>query len=181
MGDSYSTKEASGITGASTPVIRAYTGVYARYFSTDATPEPGKPRRFTRADLKLIAYVYQKGEREGYTREQVLEQLAAGELDRFAWQAPEEPPSATGSAESAESATSNALVPFERLQAAHALMHDAQRREQMATEQVAALQAEVQRLSLELGKAQGEAAALKTNRYQAPRWWRAIFGGRQGE
>ena len=211
MKATYSTKEASDITGASTPAIRTYTTTYARYFSTEATPEPGMPRRFTTADLKLIAFVYHLGERESATKEKVLERLAAGDLDHFAWQPPEEPENAAQggpAAESASSAASGALVPIERLQAAHALMADAQRREEQALAQVATLQSEVQRLSqalgkaegeaavaaaaqvaavqsevqrltLELGKAQGEAATLKSSRYTAPRWWRAVFGGRQ--
>ena len=209
MRATYSTKEASDITGASTAAIRAYTAAYARYLSTEATPDPGKSRRFTSADLKLIAFVYQLGERENAKREQVLDRLAAGDLDQFTWQPPVEPDSADQGAATTESASS-ALVPIERLQAAHALMADAQRREEQALEQVATLQSEVQRLSqalgkaegeaamataaqvatvqsevqrltLELGKAQGEAATLKSSRYTAPRWWRAVFGGRQGD
>ena len=180
MRATYSTKEASDITGASTATIRVYTTAYARYLSTEATPDPGKQRRFTSADLKLIAFAYQLGERESATREQVLERLAAGDLDQFAWQPPAEPESAAHGAAAAESASS-ALVPIERLQATQALMLDAQRREELAAAQVATLQAEVQRLTLELGKAQGEAATLKGSRYTAPRWWRAVFGGRQGD
>ena len=180
MRATYSTKEASDITGASTAAIRAYTAAYARYLSTEATPDPGKSRRFTSADLKLIAFVYQLGERENAKREQVLDRLAAGDLDQFTWQPPVEPDSADQGAATTES-TSSALVPIERLQATQALMLDAQRREELAAAQVATLQAEVQRLTLELGKAQGEAATLKSSRYTAPRWWRAVFGGRQGD
>ena len=176
MRATYSTKEASDITGASTATIRTYTTAYARYLSTEATPDPGKQRRFTAADLKLIAFAYQLGEREGATREQVLDRLAAGELDTYAWQPPEEPTSAAQSAVAPDSA----LVPYERLQAAQVLLQDTQRREEQALEQVATLQSEVQRLSQELGRAQGEAATLKSSRYTAPRWWRAIFGGRAG-
>ena len=180
MRATYSTKEASDITGASTATIRTYTTAYARYLSTEATPDPGKQRRFTAADLKLIAFAYQLGEREGATREQVLERLDAGELDTYAWQPPEEPTSAAQSAIAPDSA----LVPYERLQAAQVLLQDAQQREQAlkadTAAQVATLQAEVQRLSQELGRAQGEAAMLKSSRYTAPRWWRAVFGGRAG-
>ena len=216
MRDYYSTKDTSALTGASRPIIRTYTQRYARFLSTEATPEAGAERRFTAADLKVIAFIYQHTAPElgakRYTHEQMLERLAAGELDQFDWQ-PAEPESAAQgaqAAESAASATSGALVPAERLQAAHALLHDAQRREEQALEQVAtlqsevqrlsqalgkaegeaatqaaaqvaAVQAEVQRLTLELGKAQGEAATLKGSRYSAPRWWRAVFGGRQGD
>ena len=182
MRDYYSPKDTSAITGASRPIIRTYTQRYARFLSTEATPEAGAERRFTAADLKVIAFVYQRTA-AGATHEQVLERLAAGELDQFDWQ-PAEPESAAQggpAAESASSAAGGALVPIERLQAAHALMADAQRREEQALEQVATLQAEVQRLSQALGKAEGEAATLKSSRYTAPRWWRAVFGGRQGD
>ena len=216
MRDYYSTKDTSALTGASRPIIRTYTQRYARFLSTEATPEAGAERRFTAADLKVIAFIYQHTAPElgtkRYTHEQVLERLAAGDLDHFAWQ-PAEPESAAQggpAAESASSAAGGALVPIERLQAAHALLQDAQRREadaaaqvialqsevqrlsqalgkaegdaaMAAAAQVAAAQAEMQRLSQELGKAQGEAATLKSSRYTAPRWWRAVFGGRQGD
>ena len=184
MSASYTPKATADITGASRQVLRVYTQRYARYLSTDATPAPGLERRFTEADLKVIAFVYQRTA-AGETHEQVAERLAAGELEQFAWQAPETPPDATTAAESASGATGSMLIPLERLQAAHALMQDAQRREQAATEQIATLQTEVQRLSQALGRAEGEAATLaatlQASRYHAPKWWRAIFGGRQAE
>lgn len=169
----YTTKVASELTGASRQVIRTYTQRYARYLSTEATPQPGMDRRFTADDLKLLAFVFQRTS-AGETHDQVLERLQSGELEQFAWLPPEPAPEP----QSADESASSALVPLERLHAAHALLQDAQRREAAAADQVAALQAEVQRLSLELGKAQGEAAALKASRYKAPAWWRALFGGR---
>ena len=176
MSDYYTPKAASELTGASRQILRTYTQLYARYLSNDATPQAGQGRRFTVADLKVIAFVYQ-ATFAGETHEQVLERLAAGALEHFTWQAPAPEPAPTPT----ESAGS-ALVPLERLQAAHALMQDAQRREQVATEQaaaqVAALQAEVQRLTLALGRAEGEAATLRASRYKAPKWVRSIFGGR---
>lgn len=171
----YTTKQASELSGASRQVIRVYTTRYARWLSTEATPQPGMDRRFTADDLKLLAFIYQRTA-AGETHEQVIERLQAGELEQFAWQPPEPAPEP----QSADESASSALVPLERLQVAHALLQDAQRREAAAADQVAALQAEVQRLSLELGKAQGEAAALKASRYRAPAWWRALFGGREG-
>lgn len=171
----YTTKAASKISGASTQVIRVYTQRYARYLSTEATPEAGLERKFTPDDLRLLAFVYRRTA-AGETHDQVLARLQAGELAEFAWQppAPEQEPEP----QSATDSTSVALVPLERLQAAQSFMQEAQRRELAAAEQVAALQAEVQRLSLELGKAQGEAEVLKSSRYRAPKWWRAVFGGR---
>ena len=172
----YTTSQASEITGASIQIIRAYTKLYARYFSTEATPEPGQARRFTAADLRLIKFAHQLS-RQNITREQVAERLAAGELDRFDWQ----PPEPESEPEQPSSEPSTALVPLERLQAAQALLQDAQRREQAAAEQAAALQAEVQRLAGELGQAQGELQGYKAAQYRAPKWWRSIFGGRAGE
>ena len=182
----YTTSQAATITGASIQTIRSYTKLYARHFSTEATPESGQSRRFTSADLRLIRFCRDLAE-QNLTREKIAERLAAGDLDQFAWQ-PAEPESAAQGGPAAESAASSPntmLVPYERLQAAQVLLQDAQRREAEAVAeaaaQVATLQAEVQRLSLELGKAQGEAATLKGSRYTAPRWWRAVFGGRQGD
>lgn len=172
----YTTSQASEITGASIQIIRAYTKLYARHFSTEATPEPGQARRFTAADLRLIKLAHQLS-RQNITREQVAERLAAGELDRFDWWPPE-PPEADSQAEQAAAEPNTALVPLERLQAAQALLQDARQREQAASEQVAALQTEVQRLAGELGKAQGELQGYRSAQYRAPRWWRAIFGGR---
>ena len=180
MSEYYSTKEAAELTGASRQIIRTYTASYQRFFSTDGAPQPGQQRRFTSADLRLIRYIYESTQ-SGVTHTEVAERLQAGALEQFAWQAPEEPAASAQAAESAASATSTALVPLERLQAAHALMQDAQRREQAAAEQIATLQAEVQRLSQALGRAEGEAATLKASRYRAPTWWRRLFGGRQGE
>lgn len=172
----YTTSQASDITGASIQIIRAYTKLYARYFSTEATPEPGQARRFTAADLRLIKFAHQLS-RQNITREQVAERLAAGELDRFDWQ----PPEPESESEQPSSEPGTALVPLERLQAAQALLRDAQSREQAAAEQVAALQAEVQRLAGELGKAQGELQGYKAAQYKAPTWWRKMFGGRAAE
>ena len=172
----YTTSQASEITGASIQIIRAYTKLYARYFSTEATPEPGQARRFTAADLRLIKFAHQLS-RQNITREQVAERLAAGELDRFDWQ----PPEPESEPEQPSSEPSTALVPLERLQAAQALLRDAQSREQAAAEQVAALQAEVQRLAGELGKAQGELQGYKAAQYRAQKWWRTLFGGRASE
>ena len=171
----YSTKEASDVTCASKQIIRVYTVRYARYLSTEGTPEPGKPRRFTEGDLKLLAYVYQQTSNGNMTHEQVLESLARGALERFDWSTPIQPESAPEAAESAPSGT-NALVPIERFQAAQALLMDAQRREQEAKEQAQALQDKVNQLERDLGKAQGALEAYQTMR-RRPRWWTVLFGG----
>ena len=82
MSASYTPKATSDITGASRQVLRVYTQRYARYLSTDATPAPGLERRFTEADLKVIAFVYQRTA-AGETHEQVAERLSAGELEQL--------------------------------------------------------------------------------------------------
>lgn len=168
----YSTKDASELTGASRQAIRAYTEKYARWLSTEATPGIGKERRFTVADLKLIAYVYHQTRQEGQTHDQIDQQLSAGALDSFAWQTPE---SSTSATETPESSTS-ALVPHERLQAALALLQDSQRRESLQELQVQQLSSEIARLQNELGRAQGSLEAYKALR-RRPRWWVWLFGG----
>ena len=174
--DYYTTSQAAALTGASVQTIRAYTKLYTRYFTTEATPGTGLSRRFTADDLRLIRYAFQQTA-AGNTREQVAEQLAAGALAEYAWQPPE-PPEPTSEPEEPAAEQSTALVPLERLQAAQALLQDAQRREQVATEQVQALQAEIGELQRELGKAQGELAGFRSAQYRSPKWWRSIFGGR---
>ena len=170
----YTTSQAAAITGASLQTIRGYTKLYQRYFSTEATPESGQSRRFTPDDLRLIRFCLELAQ-QNITREQIGDRLAAGELANFAWQPAQQPQDAT---QEPAPSSSTMLVPYERLQAAQVLLQDAQRREAGSAAQVATLQSEVQRLTLELGKAQGEAATLKSARYTAPRWWRAVFGGR---
>jgi len=172
----YTTSQAAEITGASVQIIRAYTKLYARHFSTEATPEPGQSRRFTAADLRLIKFAHQLS-RQNITREQVAERLAAGELEQFEWWPPE-PPEAESQAEQAAGEPGTALVPLERLQAAQALLRDAQSREQAAAERVQTLQAQIGELQRELGKAQGELQGFRSAQYRSPKWWRAIFGGR---
>ncbi len=181
----YTTSQAATITGASVQTIRAYTKLYARYFSTGATPEQGQSRRFTPDDLRLIRFCLSLAQ-QNLTRDAILEKLAAGELAHFDWQPAQEAPEAT---QEPETSSSTMLVPYEHLRLAQGLLIDAQRREAEALEReqaaraeaaaaAQALQAEVQRLALELGKATGEAAALRSARYRSPRWWRLVFGGR---
>lgn len=177
MLDYYSTSQAASSTGVSVQTIRAYTRTYARWLSTEATPELGQARKFTAADLRLIRYAFTQTA-AGKTREQVIEQLAAGALDHFDWQPPAEPIEPDTEAAEPLQDTSTALVPLESLKAAQALLQDARQREQAAAEQVVALQAQVNALQRELGEKAGELAGYKAAQYRSPRWWRAIFGGR---
>ena len=173
MRDLYSVKEASALTGIARPTLRTYTVKYARHLSTEATPEPGKERRFTEADLRLLAFVYQYTD-AGETHEQVIDRLAAGELERFAWSLPDSPESPPSDVDAPESA-STALVPIERYAAVQTLLQDAQRREREALDKLAAAEGELRRLERELGAAQGRLSA----QYRAPTWWRRLFGGSQ--
>lgn len=179
MKDAYTTKEAAELTGASRQIIRTYTERYRRWFSTDATPEPGQARRFTRADLALIGFIHTSTTSAGLTHEQVAEQLASGELERFEWQP--ERSEAQEQAEEAEASSTALLVPYAQLRAAELLLHDAQRREGEAREETDTLRERLERLQLELGEARGELAAYKAMQPKRPRWWLWLFGGTQGE
>lgn len=173
MSELYTVAEASKLTGIAKPTLRAYTNRYARFLSTEATPEQGAERNFTESDLKVLAFVYAFTS-AGKTHDQAIEALSAGELESFDWQPPEPEPESQQSAES----TGEALVPASRLQAAQVLVQDAQERERAAQEQISALQARIEHLSQELGKAQGELAGFHRAQYRAPAWWRSLFGGR---
>ena len=182
MQEYYSTKEAAEITGASRQIIRVYTDTYKRFFSSEGAPAAGMPRKFTPDDLKLIRYIYESTT-SGIGHNETIERLTAGALADFAWQPPETSATIDSGerfAQSADESTTD-LVPVASLRAAQALMEDARRREAEQAAQVAALAEQVQSLTLELGKAQGELAAVKANRYRAPKWVRAIFGGRESE
>jgi DNA-binding transcriptional MerR regulator len=159
--------------------IRAYTKLFPRHFSTEATPATGQSRRFTIDDLRLIHYAYQQTQM-GFTREHVAQALADGALAAYDWQ-PAPPSAAAPEATEPESEPSSALVPLERLQAARLLLEDAQQREQKAVEQLAAAQKEIVDLQLQLGEAKGELQGFRAAQYRAPIWWRRIFGGRAGE
>ena len=50
MTATYTTKDASELTGASKQALRVYTTRYKRYMSTEATPDAGAERRFTEGD-----------------------------------------------------------------------------------------------------------------------------------
>jgi DNA-binding transcriptional MerR regulator len=191
----YSVKQAAEITEVSRQSIRAYTGSYARWFSTEATPQQGGERRFTSADLKLIKFIFATVTRDKITHEQVQERLAAGALEAFNW---EPDTDAHRAASEPSQHTNTSLVPVERLQAAQALMMDAQRREQeaiaRAEEQAQRLReqaqlrerellAQLNQLQRELGKAEGKIESLEATRQATPpehnrSWWARLVGGK---
>lgn len=173
----YTPNEAAALTGASKPALRTYTTRYARYFSTEATPNKGSSRRFTAADLKLIVFIREKTTGENQSHEETMAALANGELAQFMWQVPE---AETGQA--GNSAFSTALVPVERLQALQAILADTQRREKTVQERLEQREKELQEriyiLERELGKAEGALNAYQS----APKtssWWTRFFGGQE--
>ena len=178
MQDHYTPKQVCEATGASASALRIYTDRYARYLSTEATEVP---RKFTQADLKLIAFIVQCTKARAFTHEQVEQALQAGELELFEW----EPPKAAHQAQEPEQST--VLVPMAQVQALQVLLEDIRRREQEAQQAVQAvrteatqreqsLQAEVNRLQNELGKAQGSLSTLQAVK-RRPAWLRWFFGG----
>ena len=176
MDNMYSPKEASEVTGASPQIIRVYTNVYTRYFSSEATPEAGEVRRLTGADLKTIKYIYEQSKRRNRTRKQITEQLAAGELDNFAWQAPEEP-ELEQPEEPEQQSTHDIMVPLARLQAAEILVTESREREKEALERIGELHERIGDLERSLGQATGELAGFRQAQYRAPAWFRWLFGG----
>ena len=176
MQDLYTVAEASKLTGIAKPTLRAYTGRYSTYLSTEATPEQGAERSFTAADLKLLAFIYSYTS-TGKTHDQVLSALSAGGLERFDWQPPESQPDSKQSAEAA----GEALVPLSQVRAFQLLAQESEKREQAAQERIESLQAEVQRLERELGQAQGALSGFRSAQYKSPAWWRSLFGGRASE
>ena len=128
MSDYYTPAQVSTITGASKPAIRNYTQLYAKYFSTESTPEKGKSRIFTAADVKLIAFIREKTVDQNQSHDDTRKALDSGELEQFVWSLPNE----TAQAGEAEPNTQYQLIPVERLQAALSLLEDARTREAQA-------------------------------------------------
>lgn len=162
----YSPKRVTDLLGISASALRIYVDKYARRLSTEATTTP---RKFTEADLHALAFVV-AGTREGKTHDQILatweEAYAA-----FEWDLPEE--------DGIAGETTTALVPVAALQAAQALMLDAQRREQKAHELAESrereLQEQINQLLRELGHKEGELEALRAARPKG--FWARLLGG----
>lgn len=199
LNELYTVTRAAEVIGISKGAIRAYTlrPEYQRYLSTEATPEAGKERKFTRDDLRLLKFIFEHTN-VGETHKAIVEHLSAGKLDDFDW-SPPEPQQAVESGE----ASTTALVPIEQLRAIQAILADTRQREGEAREQaqaqIQALQEEmrqerkkVEELQRELGQAQGaleaykdahdsqrerEELAIVAKRRRPPRWWVTLFGG----
>jgi DNA-binding transcriptional MerR regulator len=144
----YSTKQAAALTGVSRQALRTYTARYSRYLSTEATPAAGVVRQFTEADLRVLAFVYQQT-KEGYSHDQVLAMLAAGDLEGWSW-TPKQ--TLDGEEEDFED-TQTAIVLHSQLQAVLA---------QLAVERAErlALQERLESLQHTLGVAEGRLLAL---------------------
>src|SRR4051794_28396018 len=121
LSELYTVTQASKLVGASRASIRAYTlrPEYQRYLSTEATPQAGQERQFTRDDLKLLRFIFARTS-HGETHEAIGARLSAGELGEFDWS----PPEPQQAAEHEEAATGT-LVPLEQARALQALLADA--------------------------------------------------------
>ena len=171
--DYYSPSDAERLIGVSRPAVRVYATKYGRWLSTEATPAPGAARRFRADDLRVLAFVYRKSTQENQTHDQIMATLEEfnGVPGDFDWRLPGED-SAEASAGAGPEST--ALVPLADLRAVQALMQDARSRESVAADQVATLQAEVQRLSLELGEARGALGVYQGRK--RPKWLVWLMG-----
>lgn len=167
MADLYTPKRICDTLGISQSALRIYVDKYARHLSTEATTTP---RKFTEADLRALAFVV-ASTREGKTHDQILAGWAE-EYAVFEWDGPQPPTEPT-------QGESTALVPVAALQAAQALMLDAQRREEAAREEARErerqLQEQINQLLRELGHKEGELEALKASKPKG--WWARLLGG----
>lgn len=170
--------------GVSATGLRIYTTTYPDYLSTEAT---GKRRKFTEADLCFLSYVKTRTE-AGDNHREVLTSLKTEEGKEQWQQFQDEWEPLESSTEPAEEA-GTALVPMAALQAATALMRDAQRREEEAREQAQIareeaaqrereLQEQINQLLRELGHKEGELEALKASKPKG--FWARLLGGSNG-
>lgn len=157
--------------------------------STEATPDAGTERRFTEADLKLMAYIYQQTQRRGKTHVEVEAALEPDApdgnpmvLDTFDWK----PPTTAQHATIDGGEVGTALVPIDRLVAIQALLQaerDARLRDeeerQRLLDREQQLSARLEDVRQQLGEAQGELQALKAQRRKPPTWWVRLFGGEE--
>ena len=172
--DYYLPSQAQAICNISASTLRNYTRDFARWFTTEATTVP---RKFTADDLRLIAFIRYRTQEKQERIDAVQAALDAGAMDTFEWQAPQRPQQPTA----AQDSEAGVLVPLESLRLHQALLSESQRREEQAASEAAELRTRIEALQNELGRAQGELAAVKSSRYRAPRWWRSLFGGRSAE
>lgn len=178
MAELYTPKRAADLLGVSPSALRLYTDRYAVHLSTEAT---STPRKFTRDDLKVFAFVaHSTG--LGRTHDEILATWDE-EFPRFVWEVP-----------APATDESTALISIAELGYMRAQLEEAQRNAQAAWEREHAarqearqeaeqLREEINRLHRELGKAEGELSALRRLAQDAPQatrgpWWARLFGGK---
>ena len=74
----YSTRHIAGTFNVSKPTVRSWAIEFAEHLSDRAKPDKGTRRVFTEEDMKVFALVAQR-KREGYSKKQILDDLAAGQ------------------------------------------------------------------------------------------------------
>jgi len=155
MEKTYSPAEVAHITGASATAIRSYSQIYKEYLSVGASPPKGQKKRFTAADVKLIAYVSGQSVSTGVgpTHVEIKEQVDAGALDDFnapALVVPEHKPVGRKKGQASTTAldkVSNALGAVERLQI---MGHE---KEKQLYDEISKLNREIGHLQFQLGEA----------------------------
>lgn len=191
----YTPSQVAKMTSISLAALRNYCDRYAEWFSAGAVPQKGQPREFTADDVRLVQFIRDRTGREPkQTHDEIEQALRAGEFDAFVASHPDSPAAQADAPPDvgADDSMSRDIVPPAQIAALQIMLRDYSQREALLQQradlaaQAAAvrereLQAEIAGLQNALGKAQGELAAVKSGRYRAPRWWRAVFGGRESE
>jgi hypothetical protein len=91
----YPSGQAARLAGISGGSLRNYCQggrfgrFYAPYLSAGAAPAPGQPREFTASDVAVLRFVRSRTA-AGADHETIAAELAAGALETFDWQPPEE-------------------------------------------------------------------------------------------
>lgn len=179
----YQIAQAAKVTGVSPAGIRNYVDRYGEWFSAGARPPKGQARDFSGEDVRLIAFIRDRT-KAGENHDQIVQALQAGELEDFTSWA--EPPAA-GEGSQAEEVGAE-LVPPAAVAMLRAMLEESRRREETAAArtdaQLAAaadresrLQAAYAQAQREIGRLEGEIAAMKAAPPRPASWWRRVFGG----
>ena len=164
----YKPAQVARMTGISTSSVKVYTTRHTSHFSPGATPEPGARRYFSENDAKVLAFIAHYTN-QGVNHDEIAAKLADGELSAFEWM----PPATTGqdarqtSQEGPQQETALVLIQHMAAQLDAATSREIEQRDR-AREREEALQEEINSLQHDLGLAQGELAAIKS---QARPWW----------
>ena len=168
----YSPVDVEKLLGISRPAVRTYANRYGRWLSTEATPEPGRARRFRAGDLRVLAFIYAKTTAENQDHDQVMAVLEEnqGVPPAFTWQLDEAADQPSPDEAAADNPSDTALV----LRTAQVLLMDSREREAAGADQLERMQSEIARLSLELGEARGALSVYQARK--RPKWWKWLFG-----